>query len=147
MCRGDLRSPAFILPLKFFVCQQIRCTPCSATEKIPASKIRQSRHYPSERDVHFYETKIASLPYNPEITANSEQRANAVRPYNVSGKFYLRKIAPLGAYAQLWSALPIPHSSLLIPHLNAPLCNLLYNKSKLCSHSRKKFLAPLLLFM
>ncbi|WP_287614032.1 hypothetical protein, partial [Ruminococcus sp.] len=33
------------------------------------------------------------------------------------------------------------HSSFLIPHssLLPPLCNLLYNKSKLCSHSRKKF--------
>ena len=80
MCRGEHRSPAFILSLKFFVCQQIRCTPCSATEKIPASKIRQSRHYPSERDVHFCETKIASLPYNPEITANPEHGRTVFAP-------------------------------------------------------------------
>ena len=32
MCRGDLRSPVFICP-SIFVCQQIRFTPCSATEK------------------------------------------------------------------------------------------------------------------
>ena len=49
----------------------------SATEKIPTSKIQKPQHYPSERDAYFCETEIASLLYNSEITANSEQRATS----------------------------------------------------------------------
>ena len=45
------------------------------------------------------------------------------------------------------SSFLIPNSSLLTPHFFLPLCNLLYNKSKLCSHSRKKIFFPPLLFM
>ena len=122
MCRGDLRSSAFILPLKFFVCQQIRCTPCSATEKIPASKIRQSRHYPSERDVHFCETKIASLPYNPEITANPEHGRTLFAPTTFRATSCRRKIAPLGGDF----CFVLVHNSgqlcpFLTPHLNSTL--------------------------
>ena len=44
----------------------------------------------------------------------SQKRAvEGASPYNYSSKSCHRKIALLGAGAQLWSAMPIPHSSLL----------------------------------
>ena len=76
----------------------------SATEKISTSKIYQPRHYPPERDAHFCETEIASLPYNSKYNATPHPRATSGRPYNVSGKFVVpqNRCALCGFYVVLW---------------------------------------------
>ena len=76
------------------------------------------------------------LPDNPEFTANPEHGRTLFAPTVVRDRFYCRKIATLGAYTHLCSALLIPHFSLLTPHSSL----LIPHSSFLIPHS--SFLIP-----
>ena len=84
----------------------------SATEIIPTSKIQQSWCYPSERDAHFCETEIASLPYSSEFVQVLSTGELCSPLQIIRESLSCRKITTLGACAQRCSAMPIPHSSL-----------------------------------
>ena len=156
MCRGDLRSPAFVLPLKFSLATTLDLLLVRQPKKLSHHTCRGRRpRRPTRRNNAV--TVISLMPnyirvtlsrYSPiiqrsrnngtpisvkqklrrsptilNITLLRTHGRPQVAPTSYSGNFLppqnrsARCCLLLHACAQLWSAMPIPHFSLLTPHL------------------------------